>query len=145
MQILVYKYRGQNLNLEDSETLSIDGCCKSLSRWMMRFLQRKWHRPPLLPSSPTMKSSIRDVGMNPTLTTQGLCCLPMCRMMISHNKSWQSKGPSSGVWTTFYNVCSSTWCPCSYKGNFPSMPIKTIVKILVYMHAPYIQIVIINI
>jgi len=117
---------------------------KSLSRWMMRFLQRKWHCPPFLPFSPTMKSSTWVVGMNVTSTRQGLCCILMCWMMTSHNKFSWSKGPFNGVWTTFSIACSLAWWPCSYKDNFPSMPAKTIVKDISF-YAPYIKIMIINI
>ncbi len=136
--------RGLNLNLENLEALFICGCCKSLSRWMMCFLERKRHHPPSLPSSPVMKSSIRVVGMNATSTRWEPCCILVCRMMTSHNKSSWSKGPFGGVWTTFSHAYSLAWWPCSYKGNFPSMPAKTIVKNIGF-YAPYIQIVIINI
>ncbi len=132
------------MNLENLEALSICGCYKSLSRWMMHFLQRKQHRPPSLPSSPTMKSSTQIVGMNATSTRWGPCNIPVCCMMTSHSKSSWSKSPSVGVWTTFSNVCSLVWWPCSYKGNLLSMPVRTIVKDISF-YAPYIQIVIINI
>ncbi len=132
------------MNLENLETLFIHNCCKSLSRWMLCFLQRKWHRPPSLPSSLAMKLSIVVMGMNATSTRQGPYCILMCRMTISHIKSSWSKGPYGGVWTTFSNACSLAWWPCSYKGKFPSIPTKTIVKDITF-YAPYIQIVIINI
>jgi len=145
MQILVQKCnRGLNLNLKNLEALFIHGCCKSLSRWMMRFLQRKQHCPPFLPSSPTMKSNTRIVGMNATSTRQGPYCIPVCQMKTSHSKSSWSKCSFGGVWTTFSNAYSSAWWSCSYKGNFPSMPAKTTVKDISF-YAPYIQIVIINI
>ncbi len=84
MQILVQRCnRGLNLNLENLEALSIRSCCKSLSRWMMQFLQRKCHRPPSLPSSPSMKSSTWVVGMNATPTRWGPCCILVCRMTTS--------------------------------------------------------------
>jgi hypothetical protein len=72
-----------------------------------------------------MKSSTWVVGMNATPTRWEPCCILVCRMTTSQNKFSWSKGPSGGVWTIAYN---STWWPCSYKGNVPSMPTKTIVK-----------------
>jgi hypothetical protein len=65
-------------------------------------------------------------------------------MMTSHNKFSWSKGLYGVVWTIFSNACNYAWWPCSYKGNFPSMPAITIVKYINF-YAPYIQIVIINI
>ncbi len=73
----------------------------------------------------------------------GPCCILMCQMTTSYSKYSWSKGPSSGVWTTFSNAYNSTWWPCTYKGNFPSMLTKTITKDINF-HAPYFQLVIIN-
>jgi len=126
------------LNFENLKTLSIHDCCKSLSRWIMHFLQRNQHCSPSWHSLPRMKSNTQVVGMNATLIKQGPCCIPMCQMTISHNRSSRSKDPPSGVWTTFSNAYNLVWWPCSYKCNkFPSM--QTIVKDI-SLYAPQIQI-----
>jgi hypothetical protein len=103
------------------------------------FLQINRHCPPSWPSSPTMKSNTPVMGMSATSTRQWPCCTWMCQMTTSHNKSSWLKGPFGGVWTTFSNAYNSTWWPCSYKCNFPSMFSKTIVKYINF-YAPYIQI-----
>jgi hypothetical protein len=127
-----------HLNLENSKTLSTHNCCKSLSRWMMCFLQKNQHFLPSWFSLPTMKSNTQVVGMNATLTRWRPCCIPNCWRAISHSTSSWTKGPSGGVWTTFSNAYNSTWWPCSYKCNgFPSMPTKPLYKILIFMHLTF--------
>ncbi len=110
------------MSLQNSKTLSICGCCKSLSRWMMCCLLWNQHHPLSWTSLPTLKSSTRVMGMNATSTRRRLYCIPMCQMIISHNKFWCSKGPYGGLWTTFSNGCILAWWPFSNKcNNFPSI------------------------
>ncbi len=128
------------MNLENSEALYICSCCKSLSRWMMHFLQRNWHHPPSWPFLPAMKSNIWIMGMNVTSIKQGPCCILMCEMTTSHNKISWTKNPYGGVWTTFSNGCNSVWWTCSYKcNNLSFMLAKTIVEDISF-YVPYIQI-----
>jgi hypothetical protein len=46
------------------------------------------------------------------LIRQGPCCIPMCQMTTSRNRSSRSKGPSSGVWTIISNAYNLAWWPC---------------------------------